>query len=108
MAYELIIKNQVGTIQWDRAGLEKYVECQVQKYDNLLFTDAEMPEAKKTMAELNRLKKQIEDRRKEIKKEIAAPYTEFESQVKPIVQRIDEVRGKIETQVREYEQIRDE
>ena len=56
MAYELIIKNQVGAIQWDRTGLEKYVESQVQKYDNLLFTDAEMPEAKKTMAELNRLK----------------------------------------------------
>lgn len=108
MAYELIIKNQVGSIQWDPNGLQKYVEGMIQKYDGLIFTDEEIPEAKKRMADLNRLKKQIEDRRKEIKKEIAAPYTEFESQVKPIVQRIDEVRGKIDLQVKEYERIRDE
>ena len=108
MAYELIIKNQVGSIQWDPNGLQQYVEGMIQKYDGLVFTDEEIPEAKKRMADLNRLKKNIEDKRKEIKKEIAEPYTQFEAQIKPIVQRIDEVRGKIDIQVKDYERIRDE
>lgn len=108
MAYELIIKNQVGSIQWDPNGLQQYVEGMIQKYDGLIFTDEEIPEAKKRMADLNRLKKNIEDKRKEIKKEIAEPYTQFEAQIKPIVQRIDEVRGKIDIQVKDYERIRDE
>ena len=108
MAYELIIKNQVGSIQWDPNGLQQYVEGMIQKYDGLIFTDEEIPEAKKRMADLNRLKKNIEDKRKEIKKEIADPYMQFEAQIKPIVQRIDEVRGKIDVQVKDYERIRDE
>lgn len=108
MAYELIIKNQVGSIQWDPNGLQQYVEGMIQKYDGLIFTDEEIPEAKKRMADLNRLKKNIEDKRKEIKKEIAEPYMQFEAQIKPIVQRIDEVRGKIDIQVKDYERIRDE
>ena len=108
MAYELIIKNQVGSIQWDPNGLQQYVEGMIQKYDGLVFTDEEIPEAKKRMADLNRLKKNIEDKRKEIKKEIAEPYMQFEAQIKPIVQRIDEVRGKIDVQVKDYERIRDE
>lgn len=108
MAYELIIKNQVGSIQWDPNGLQQYVEGMIQKYDGLIFTDEEIPEAKKRMADLNRLKKNIEDKRKEIKKEIAEPYMQFEAQIKPIVQRIDEVRGKIDVQVKDYERIRDE
>ena len=108
MEYELIIKNHVGFIQWDPNGLQQYVEGMIQKYDGLIFTDEEIPEAKKRMADLNRLKKNIEDKRKEIKKEIAEPYTQFEAQIKPIVQRIDEVRGKIDIQVKDYERIRDE
>lgn len=83
MAYELIIKNQVGSIQWDPNGLQQYVEGMIQKYDGLIFTDEEIPEAKKRMADLNRLKKNIEDKRKEIKKEIAEPYMQFEAQIKP-------------------------
>ena len=71
MAYELIIKNQVGSIQWDPNGLQQYVEGMIRKYDGLIFTDEEIPEAKKRMADLNRLKKNIEDKRKEIKKEPA-------------------------------------
>lgn len=104
MSYELTIKHEPGKIQCDTEGLAKYVESQIQKYDGLVFQESEIKDAKQTMADLNKIKTLIEDRRKDIKKEITQPYTEFEVKIKPIVKRIDEVRGKIKTQVEEYEQ----
>ena len=104
MSYELTITHEPGKIQCDTEGLAKYVESQIQKYDGLVFQESEIKDAKQTMADLNKIKTLIEDRRKDIKKEITQPYTEFETKIKPIVKRIDEVRGKIKTQVDEYEQ----
>ena len=106
--FELIIKNEVGSITWDPDGLAQYVEQQIQKYDGLVFTEEQMDEAKNTMANLNKLKNAIETRRKEISKEVMRPYDEFAAQVKPIVERIDEVRNKIKEQYDASEEARKE
>ena len=103
MPYELIITHQIGQVQCDTKGLAAYVENQIQKYDGLVFNETEIKDAKKTMAELNGMKDLIETRRKEIKKEVAKPYTDFEAEIKPIVKRIEEVRQKIKDQVDAYE-----
>ena len=104
MPYELIITHQIGQVQCDTKGLAAYVENQIQKYDGLVFNENEIKDAKKTMAELNGMKDLIETRRKEIKKEVAKPYTDFEAEIKPIVKRIEEVRQKIKDQVDAYEE----
>lgn len=104
MPYELIIKHQIGQVQCDTKGLAAYVESQIQKYDGLVFNENEIKDARKTMAELNGMKDLIETRRKEIKKEVAKPYTDFEAEIKPIVKRIEEVRQKIKDQVDAYEE----
>ena len=99
MSYQLTIAHKPGTIECDFKGLNAYVESQIQKYDGLVVTEEQIKDAEKNMADLNKMKDLIEDRRKEIKKEITIPYTEFEKNIKPIVKRIDEVRGKIKEQV---------
>ena len=99
MSYQLTIAHKPGTIECDFKWLNAYVESQIQKYDGLVVTKEQIKDAEKNMADLNKMKDLIEDRRKEIKKEITIPYTEFEKNIKPIVKRIDEVRGKIKEQV---------
>ena len=99
MSYQLTIAHKPGTIECDFKGLNAYVESQIQKYDVMVVTEEQIKDAEKNMADLNKMKNLIEDRRKEIKNEITIPYTEFEKNIKPIVKRIDEVRGKIKEQV---------
>ena len=104
MSYQLTIAHKPGTIECDFKGLNAYVESQIQKYDGLVVTEEQIKDAEKNMADLNKMKDLIDDRRKEIKKEITIPYTEFETKIKPIVKRIDEVRGKIKEQVDDYKE----
>lgn len=104
MSYQLTIAHKPGTIECDFKGLNAYVESQIQKYDGLVVTEEQIKDAEKNMADLSKMKDLIEDRRKEIKKEITIPYTEFEKNIKPIVKRIDEVRGKIKVQVDDYKE----
>lgn len=99
MSYQLSIDYKPGVITCEYAALGAYVESQIKKFDGLVIADDQVKDAEKIMADLNKMKNLIEDRRKEIKDEISAPYTEFEKNIKPIVKRIDEVRGNIKEQV---------
>ncbi|PTJ83687.1 hypothetical protein BU051_11370, partial [Staphylococcus simulans] len=58
-------------------------------------------EAKDLMAQMNKRVKEIEDARKDVKKTILQPYTNFESQVKTIKQIIDEAVNHVRKQERE-------
>lgn len=52
------------------------------KYDGLVVTEETLADAKKARADLNKLSKAINDRRKEIKREYNDPLKKFESKVK--------------------------
>lgn len=52
------------------------------KYDGLVVTEETLADSKKVRAELNKLSKAINDRRKEIKRNYDQPLKEFEAKVK--------------------------
>lgn len=52
------------------------------KYDGLVVTEETLAESKKARADLNKLSKALNDRRKEIKRNYNQPLKEFESKVK--------------------------
>lgn len=63
---------------------------QMEVYKNLEVTDETLKESKKDVATLRKIKKAVEDRRKEIKNEFMDPYTGLEKQVKELTALIDE------------------
>lgn len=63
--------------------------------------ETNIKEAKDLMAQMNKRVKEIEDARKDVKKTILQPYTNFESQVKTIKQIIDEAVNHVRKQERE-------
>jgi hypothetical protein len=73
-------------------------------YNDLVFTDDKMKDAKSERANLNKFKDTIETRRKEIKKAWAEPYLALESQVKELNAIIDEPIGKIDAQIKDFEE----
>lgn len=60
-----------------KAKIQNYSE----KYKNLVATDESLSGAKSVRAELNKLSKAIDDKRKEIKKEYNKPYDSFKVQM---------------------------
>ena len=75
----------------------------LEEYKGMIFTEDSKAEAKKTVASLRKLKKEVNDKKLEIKKELMEPYTAFEAQVKELDRLIDEPIAFINGQVQEFE-----
>ena len=75
----------------------------IASYENVVYTEDNMKQAKADRAELNNLVKAIEERRKMVKKIINEPYDAFEKELKEILALIQEPVGIIDRQVKAFE-----
>lgn len=105
---ELVITNPqedgfLRHIDWNFEEIKGAVEKMMKDYQNLVYTEDSMKQAKEDRAKLNKFKKVIEDRRKEVKKKLEEPYKVFESEVKEVVALIEEPAELIDKQIKEYE-----
>lgn len=76
MEFRLINPTEDGflrVIKWNKEELEAAVRQKIADYENVVYTEENMQQAKNDRAELNKLTKAIEDRRKEVKKKINEP-----------------------------------
>lgn len=112
MEFRLINPTEDGflrVIKWNKEELEAAVRHKIAAYQNVVYTEDNMKQAKADRAELNKLTKVIEERRKMVKKIINEPYDVFESELKEILALIQEPVGIIDKQVKAFEdQQRDE
>ena len=82
-----------------KAMLEKHLAA----YQNLVYTEDNLNLAKADKATLNKLKKALDERRKEIKKVYMAPYVEIETQIKELIALIDAPLSEIDSFVKQVE-----
>lgn len=107
MEFRLINPTEDGflrRIQWNKEELEAAVRAKIASYENVVYTEENIKAAKNDRAELNKLIKAIEDRRKQVKKIINEPYAIFESELKEILALINEPVGLIDQQVKAFEE----
>ena len=83
--------------------LKEDLLAKTDKYNNILYNDAEIGLAKKDRADLNKLKKAINDERIRREKEYMQPFNEFKAKVNEILAIIDKPIQAIDAQVKEYE-----
>ncbi len=86
------------------AALEAYVDQQIAPYIGAQINPADydqVKQARKCMADLNKLKEPIEAERKRVKREYEAPLKLFEGKVKGITSKIDQARADLKAQVDE-------
>ena len=102
----LLVKQENGTIGGNFEEIKSALKSELEVYKNMVFTEESMPEARKTVAGLRKLKKSMNDKKLEVKKTFMAPYTEFEAQVKELDKLIDEPIDFINRQVEEFERKR--
>ena len=74
--------QELEPIKFNYEEIKQELALQLQKYKNIVFEESDIQEAKKTRADLNRLKKQVNDKKIEVKNEFIKPYTDFETKIK--------------------------
>ncbi|MCT3390349.1 DUF1351 domain-containing protein [Lentilactobacillus hilgardii] len=84
--------------------LKTAVEAYAAKYQNLAVSTSTEKEAKASRAELRKLKAALDDRRKEIKKDYAKPYKEFESKVKSLEQTLQSAIDPIDSALKDLQE----
>lgn len=90
-------------IKWNKEELEAAVMDKIAVYKNVVYTEDNMKQAKTDRAELNKLTKAIEERRKMVKKIINEPYEVFEAELKEILTLIQKPIDIIDRQVKAFE-----
>ena len=107
MEFRLINPTEDGflrRIQWNKEELEAAVRAKIAGYENVVYTEENIKAAKNDRAELNKLIKAIEERRKQVKNIINKPYAVFEAELKEITALINEPVALIDQQVKAFEE----
>ena len=91
-------------IEWNFEELKTEITEKAGEYVNLVYTDDQIKEAKKDRATLNKFKTALNDKKKEVKKQVMDPYTTFEAQIKELIGIVDKAVDNIDQQVKSYEQ----
>lgn len=85
-------------------ALQEQLEEQLKNFNNLVITEDNLQSVKKTKAQLNSLKKQLDDKRKQVKREYIIPYNEFKNDVDGLITLVDQVVAPINQGVKELEE----
>lgn len=93
---EIIIENE--------DYLAKSVDNLVSLYSSFVFTDDNIPEAKAAKTSLNKVRKILDDQRKEVKKNYNEPLKSFESSIKSYVEKIDQVKNNIDVGIKDFDE----
>lgn len=98
----------IKEISFNADEIKTELAQRLEKYNGLVYSEENIKEAKVDRATLNKFKTAIEDKRKEMKKACLAPYESFEVKIKEITGMIDKPILAIDTQVKNFEQIKQE
>lgn len=100
------VELKAGSINTNTEEIKEWLSERMEQYKNALFTEESKQVAKSELASLRKLKKAIDERRKEIKAQCMAPYDAFEKEVNQLKVIIDEPINLIDRQLREMEEER--
>lgn len=100
---DIITKQTAGVVSFNFEEIKAELEKQMQVYSSLVFTEEQKAVAKKDLADLRKLKKAIDTKKKEVKTSYMKPYTDFEIKIKELLQLIDEPIVLINQQVAEFD-----
>lgn len=100
---KIIALPQLGSIQFNEEEVKAGLAEQMKVYKELPVSAENKADRKKDIATLRKMKKAVDDRRKEVKSIWMKPYDEFERKVKEVMSLIDEPINLIDDQVKELE-----
>jgi hypothetical protein len=91
-------------IKFNNEELIKEIAPKIAVYKNAVYTEDTLPTAKSDRAKLNKLKENFDVERKRIKELYLEPYIKFETQLKEVINLVDDGVQAIDTQVKAFEE----
>lgn len=101
---EVRVEQNLGEIKFNYEDIKQMLEDKLSIYEGALVTEEGKTIAKKEIAALRKLKKEIDDRRKTVKKEWSIPYDEFNAKVQALLSMIDEPILLLDSQVKAFDE----
>lgn len=98
----------IKEIKFNYTELKTAITNALTKYDNLVYDETQIKEAKADRATLNKFRNAVEAKRKEIKSKCLEPYNAFEIKVKDLLSVVDKPLLAIDSQVKKYEDVQKE
>lgn len=93
-------------IEFNKKAILDELDGTLSKYEDLVFSEENTTEIRRTLAELRKGKSAADKFRIANKKEALKPITDFENDVKEIVKKFDDVIDPIDDQLKEFEENR--
>lgn len=100
---DIITQQTAGVVDFNYEEIKAELKKQMDFYSSLVFTEEQKADAKKDLANLRKLAKAIDTKKKEVKAEYMKPYTDFEIKIKELLQLVDEPIALINQQVAEFD-----
>lgn len=95
--------EQPKAIEFNFEELKAELEERVHVYETTVYNDEQIQQAKADRADLNKLKKAINDERIRREREYMEPFNTFKTQIAEIIKIIDKPVAVIDAQVKDYE-----
>lgn len=95
-------------IETNFEAVEAYLTEAMEPYTQLVVTEDSIGDAKKTLAQLRKLKDGINAQKIAVKREWMKPYTEYEDKAKQLMSRVEAGISNIDGQVKDYDSRRKE
>lgn len=92
------------SIQFNYEELKQELTEKVSMYETMVYTDDQIKEAKSDKANLNKLKKALNDERIRREREYMQPFNEFKSKINEIISIIDKPVAVIDKQVKAFDE----
>ena len=103
-----VIDTKPAVVTFNYQEISSYLEQVLDKYRGLVFTEEAISNCKKTIADLRKGQKSLDDFRKETKKKLTESVTAFENQCKLLYSKFDEVINPLSVQYEQFESDRKE
>ncbi len=99
---QVVVEQKNAVISANFEELKVQLNTALEEYRGLTYTDETIKVAREDIANLRKLVKAVEEKRKEVKKVHMLSYEEFEEKAKELVQIINDTITPIEKQIDEY------
>ena len=104
--FEIVVTPKVGEIEFNLDALKDELKDEVAIYENLVVTEENLKESKKDLATLRKVRTELDERKKSVKKAFMEPYTKFENEVKEAFAILDKPILHIDSAVKGFEEER--
>ena len=100
---QIVVQQVPGTIEMNFSEVKDALAEKMSLYKDAKFSEEYKVQAKKEVAALRKIRKAIDDKRKEVKEQCMVPYREFEEKAKELIALVDEPICLIDSQIKEME-----